>query len=101
MNIISKAKEEDNKMMILEMFQTGEKLEFRFGHTIINVLYMNSIVDKEIEDQTRYGKQLELPEIHLVFFVEYIDEEHRKEFEKDYKDIETKVKVIPIFIETG
>jgi hypothetical protein len=247
LNIISKAKEEDNKMMIFEMFQTGEKLEFRFDDAIINALYMNGIADKEIEDQTRYyirfscpfvqkrlfnyfshelfmkmgtlidpytkldnvitdidlnipnllklyqiylkknqewlfksvprrktdmriyeavyhfnlfsylnaflkepggkvfpefptgngkidliliygkstyglelksfsnernykkalekaaryGKQLELPEIHLVFFVEYIDEEHRKEYEKDYKDMETKVKVIPIFIETG
>jgi hypothetical protein len=246
LNIISKAKEKNNKPTILEMFQTTGKLEFRFDNDIINALYMNGIADKEIEDQSRYyvrfscpfvqkrlfnyfshelfgkigpltnpyinldnvitdtelnipgilrlyetylktnqkwlfksaprrkndmriyeavyhfnlfsylkaflkeggkvfpefptgngkidlilaygsnqygvelksfvnernyknalakaaryGKQLKLPEIYLVFFVEYIDEEHRKEYEVERVDEETGIKVVIVFIETG
>ena len=56
---------------------------------------------KALEKAARYGKQLELAVIYLVFFVEYIDEEHRKKFEKDYRDIGTNIKVIPVLIETG
>ena len=49
----------------------------------------------------RYGKQLELPEIFLVFFVESVDDKSRKTYEKDYPDKETGVTVSPIFVETG
>lgn len=49
----------------------------------------------------KYGKQLELAEISLVFFVEYADEKSREKYEKEYRDKETKVTVKPIFIETG
>jgi hypothetical protein len=48
----------------------------------------------------KYGKQLELTEISLVFFVEQVDEKTRKKYEKEYTDKETKVTVKPIFIET-
>jgi hypothetical protein len=49
----------------------------------------------------KYGKQLELTEIFLVFFVEYIDEKSRDTYEKDYIEKNTGVTVKPIFIEIG
>jgi hypothetical protein len=48
-----------------------------------------------------YGNLLQLTEISLIFFVEYIDDMHRKTYETDYIDEETEVKVVPIFVETG
>jgi hypothetical protein len=54
-----------------------------------------------LERAAKYGIQLKIKEIFLVFFVEYIDEENKKEFETIYHDSETRLKVIPIFIETG
>ncbi len=49
----------------------------------------------------RYGKQLKLSEISLFIFVEAIDDANRAKFEKDYKDEETGVNVLPVFVETG
>ncbi|MDM8516202.1 AAA-like domain-containing protein [Desulfobacterales bacterium HSG16] len=48
-----------------------------------------------------YGKQLNLAEVSLVFFLEYIDDANREKFEKEYNDKETGVRVIPVFVETG
>ena len=48
-----------------------------------------------------YGKQLELKEVLLVFFLEAIDKRSREKYEKEYLDESTGVKVIPIFVETG
>ncbi|MCP4109250.1 MAG: hypothetical protein GY749_27615 [Desulfobacteraceae bacterium] len=48
-----------------------------------------------------YGKELELLEVSLVFFVEYISDENRKKYEKEYTDTETGVKVMPVFVSTG
>ncbi|MCP4351009.1 MAG: hypothetical protein GY795_36545 [Desulfobacterales bacterium] len=54
-----------------------------------------------LDQAARYGKQLELSEISLVFFVEYIDDANREKYEKEYIDRQTRVRVIPIFVETG
>lgn len=60
---------------------------------------------KEYQDAltqaARYGKQLGLPEISLVIFVEYIDETNRNTYEVDYVDKDTGATVRPIFVETG
>ncbi len=48
-----------------------------------------------------YGKQLGLKEISLIFFIEKIDDENRKKYEADFFDDKTKVKVMPVFVETG
>ncbi len=48
----------------------------------------------------RYAKQLEIPEIFLLFFVEKIDPGSRKKYETDYRDEETGVIVKPFFIDT-
>ncbi len=54
-----------------------------------------------LEQAASYGKQLELPEIFLVSFVEYIDDANREKYEKDYTDPETNVRVVTVFVETG
>ena len=48
-----------------------------------------------------YGKDLELEEISLIFLVESIDDENRRKYEADFHDPDTKVKVMPVFVETG
>ncbi len=49
----------------------------------------------------RYGKQLELPVIHLIVFVEQIPDEYRKKYETHYRDEETGITVKPVFATTG
>jgi hypothetical protein len=48
----------------------------------------------------RYGMQLGLSEIFLIFFVENIDDENRRKYEADYQDNTSQTKVMPIFIGT-
>jgi hypothetical protein len=55
---------------------------------------------KALKKAAKYGNQLGLKEISLIFFVETIDDESRKKFETDFEDKETGVRVEPIFVET-
>ncbi|MCP4111130.1 MAG: hypothetical protein GY749_37320, partial [Desulfobacteraceae bacterium] len=54
-----------------------------------------------LEQAAGYGKQLNLSEVSLVFFVEYIDEASREKYEKNYTDKTTGVLVTPVFVDTG
>ncbi|MCP4108378.1 MAG: hypothetical protein GY749_23010, partial [Desulfobacteraceae bacterium] len=54
-----------------------------------------------LEQAAGYGKQLDLSEVSLVFFVEYIDEASREKYEKNYTDKTTGVLVTPVFVDTG
>lgn len=56
---------------------------------------------KALDQAAKYGKQLALLEISLVFFVEYIDEANREKYEQRYPNAETGVTVSAIFVETG
>jgi len=49
----------------------------------------------------QYGKQLQLAEITLLFFIESISDEHRQKFETPCLDSATGVTVTPVFVETG
>jgi len=60
-----------------------------------------SAYNKSLEQAARYGKQLKVGEIFLIFFVEYITDENREKYELEYLDKVKGVKVIPVFIETG
>ncbi len=56
-NIINKAKQEPYKQLVLEMFQTDTKLEFRYDDPLTNFLYMNGVIDHEVVDKIgRYLK---------------------------------------------
>jgi len=90
--------------------------EFPTGNGKIDLIikYKNKLYGLELKSYTneteyyealqqaaKYGKQIQLPEISLVFFVEYVDDENRKKYETEYIDEETGVKVMPTFVETG
>ncbi|MEM7536638.1 MAG: hypothetical protein AAF639_30930, partial [Chloroflexota bacterium] len=47
LNIVSKAKQERYTPVILEMFQVGSKLTFRYDDPVTNYLYMNGVVSYE------------------------------------------------------
>ncbi|MGB0388455.1 MAG: AAA-like domain-containing protein [Ardenticatenaceae bacterium] len=56
---------------------------------------------KGITQAAKYGKQLELPEISLIFFVEAIDDANRQKYEITKVDEETGVRVEAIFVATS
>jgi hypothetical protein len=56
--------------------------------------------NEALKQAAKYGKQLKLTEISLLFFVDTIDAASRKKYEADYKDKETGVTVKPFFINT-
>jgi len=56
LNIVSKAKQEPYKEVVLELFKTEEKSLFRYDDSIVNFLYMNGVVDWEKEGTNYYLK---------------------------------------------
>jgi len=57
LNIISKAKQEPYKDIVLDMFKTDEKLEFKYDDKDHNYLYMNGVTDiEETDTGERYIK---------------------------------------------
>lgn len=68
LNIISKAKQEPNKTLLFKMFQTDEKLEFRFDDPTTNSMYMNGVVDKEVEKETKYYIKFSCPFVQKRLF---------------------------------
>ncbi|MCP4214368.1 MAG: hypothetical protein GY765_06910, partial [bacterium] len=56
---------------------------------------------ESLQQAAEYGKQLKLSEISLVFFIEKINSQSRKKYERHYIDTETGVIVKPVFVETG
>ena len=56
---------------------------------------------KALTQAARYGKQLQLAEISVIFFVEYVDDANRKTYEKEYVDDAAGVRVMPMFVATG
>ncbi|MCP4213269.1 MAG: AAA family ATPase [bacterium] len=53
-----------------------------------------------LEQAAKYGNQLKLKEIYLLFFVDAVDAASRQKYEADYKDKATGVTVKPFFITT-
>jgi hypothetical protein len=63
-NIISKAKQEPYQQLVLEMFQTNQKIDFLFDDPYINFLYMNGVVDEEValdEEHNQLTHYLKFP----------------------------------------
>lgn len=56
---------------------------------------------KALKQAASYGKDLGIPEITLVLFIESIDEDNRSKYQQHYVDAATGVTVKPVFIETG
>ncbi|MDM8529693.1 AAA-like domain-containing protein [Anaerolineales bacterium HSG25] len=53
LNIVSKAKQAPHKQLLLRLFDTKEKLEFHYDDPDTNFLYMNGVIEEEIEDKTK------------------------------------------------
>ncbi|MBV7337196.1 AAA-like domain-containing protein [Chloroflexi bacterium TSY] len=53
-----------------------------------------------LKQAARYGKQLGLAEITLVFFVEAIDDANRQKYEEIHADVDTETTVLPVFVTT-
>jgi len=61
-NIVSKAKKLEYRPVVLEMFQTADKLVFRYDDPVTNFLYMNGVVDREtIEEGGQQNYYLRFP----------------------------------------
>lgn len=57
LNIVSKAKEPSHKPIVLNLFKTNSKVPFRYDEPRINYLYLNGVIDQELdEDGKRYVK---------------------------------------------
>ncbi len=98
---------ENNQGMVYPEFPTGN------GRIDIMIKYANKNYGIELKSYTNerdykkgleqavsYGRQAEICEVYLVFFVEYIDEANRKKYEVCHTDKKTGIKVVPIFVET-
>ncbi|MCP4148661.1 MAG: hypothetical protein GY757_13020, partial [bacterium] len=68
LNLISKAKKDANKTFLLEMFNTGGKTEFTFDDPVLNDLYMNGLIDKELDPDGRYYLRFSSPLVQKRIF---------------------------------
>ena len=68
MNIISKAKQEPYRGLVLDMFQTDEKIPFRFNEPHTSFLYTNGVVDMEIADDNRRYLKFSSPFVQKGLF---------------------------------
>ncbi|MFQ5616115.1 MAG: AAA-like domain-containing protein [Anaerolineales bacterium] len=67
-NIISKAKQEPYKSLVLEMFQTSEKLPFKYDDPLLNFLYLNGVLEREIVDEASYYVKFPCPFVQKRLF---------------------------------
>ncbi|MCP4155636.1 MAG: hypothetical protein GY757_48375 [bacterium] len=74
LNIISKSKKEPEKTFVLKLFQTDEKLKFRYDDTSINSLYMNGVINKEKAADHRYYVRFSSPFVQKRLFNYYSGE---------------------------
>jgi hypothetical protein len=68
LNIISKARQEPYRGFVLELFETREKVEFKYDDERINFLYMNGVIDQETTDETRYYVRFACPFVQKRLF---------------------------------
>ncbi|MDM8532489.1 AAA-like domain-containing protein [Anaerolineales bacterium HSG25] len=72
-NIISKAKQEPYKGLVLDMFRTTEKMPFKYDNPSTNFLYLNGVVNQE-EDKGEYYLKFPCPFIQKRLFNYFSDE---------------------------
>ncbi len=67
LNLISKAKQEPHKTIVLELFRTDEKQLFHYDDPLLNFLYLNGVVDIE-EGPDRLYVQFPCPFVERRLF---------------------------------
>jgi len=68
LNLISKAKQEPYKSLILELFQTKDKMNFTYDDPTVNFLYMNGVISIEKVSLTEYYVKFPCPYIQKRLF---------------------------------
>ncbi|MCP5049351.1 MAG: AAA family ATPase [bacterium] len=68
MNIISKARQEPYKELVLDLFRTDEKMEFTFDDPRTNFLYMHGVIDREMVDAARRCIRFSCPFVQKRLF---------------------------------
>ena len=68
LNIISKAKQEPYKDIILNMFKTDEKLPFKYDDFEHSFLYMNGVIDVENADKGKHYIKFPCPFVQKRLF---------------------------------
>jgi hypothetical protein len=68
LNIISKANEEPHRTFLIELFQTEEKIEFKYDDPSINFLYMNGVIDEEVVDDIEFYVKFPCPFVQKRLF---------------------------------
>ncbi|QTA86939.1 AAA-like domain-containing protein [Desulfonema magnum] len=68
LNIISKADREPYKSAVLNMFRTARRTEFSYDDKIQNSLYLNGVIDYEIENETDYFVRFACPLVQKRLF---------------------------------
>ncbi len=68
LNILSKAKQLPYKEIVFELFKTGEKIPFKFDDPLLNFLYMNGVIEREISDESSYQVKFACPFVQKRLF---------------------------------
>jgi hypothetical protein len=78
LNLISKAKQEPYKSLVLELFQTDAKVDFTYDDPAINFLYMNGVVSIEKVSLSEYYVKFLCPYIQKRLFNYFARELYQK-----------------------
>jgi len=68
LNLISKANEEPHRAFLIELFQTEEKIPFRYDDPSINFLYMNGVLDEDVASDTEIYVKFPCPFVQKRLF---------------------------------
>ena len=67
-NLVSKARQEPYKSLVLELFQTNAKTEFRYDDPQTNFLYLNGVIDLESGDKATHFVKFSCPFVQKRLF---------------------------------
>ncbi|MGE5343271.1 MAG: hypothetical protein ACM3SY_17520 [Candidatus Omnitrophota bacterium] len=68
LNLISKVNKPPYEEMVMELFKTGAKIEFKFNNKDINYLYMNGVIAAEETDIGEYYVKFSCPFVQKSLF---------------------------------
>jgi len=93
LNILSKAKTEPYRDFVFELFQTHDKIEFKYDDPRINYLYLNGVIDEEVVNKREFYVRFPCPFVHKRLFNHFADELFRQlgQVEKPFEDLDDTV----------
>ncbi|CAN2041158.1 AAA ATPase-like domain-containing protein [Candidatus Magnetomoraceae bacterium gMMP-15] len=74
LNIVSKARQEPYRKVLLELFKTEKKIKFSYDNIDLNYLYMNGVIDIETKNQTKYFARFSSPFVQTRLFGYFSDD---------------------------